>query len=176
MRYTLMLFACLLACGCATKVYIGPGTGVSAESQLVLSRTLEDALEQFNLRPFAKKRVLLRIFGSSQTVGIVPARTLIWSLMAERLAKSGASLVNNNPDLLLNLSVAICGVDVVRRDFIPFYHHTNFRATVEVRLAAFDPLTMALVGDVQRAIASWCYREKYWFYIIGPYRSMWKEQ
>jgi len=176
MRYGFVFFLALLSAGCATKVYIGPGTGVSAESQLVLSRTLEDTLDRLTLGSFAKKRVLLRIFGSSQTVGIVPSHTLIWSLVAERLARSGAVLVDKNPDVLLNLSVAICGVDVVRRDFIPFYHHTNFRATVDVRLAAYDPLTMALVGKVQHARTSWCYREKYWFYIIGPYRSLWKEE
>lgn len=176
MRYISAFSLCLLSLGCATKVYIGPGTGVSAESQIVLSQTLEDALSRLNLRQFAKKRVLLRIFGSSRTVGLVPSNTLIWSLMAEQLAKNGVSLVIREPDLILNLSVAICGVDVVRRDFIPFYHHTNFRATVDLRLAAYDPLTMALVGEPQHTRASWCYREKYWFYIIGPYRSMWKEQ
>ena len=176
MRYGFVFFLALLSAGCATKVYIGPGTGVSAESQLVLSRTLEDTLDRLSLGSFAKKRVLLRIFGSSQTVGIAPSHTLIWSLLAERLAKNGAALVNKNPDVLLYLSVAICGVDVVRRDLIPFYHHTNFRATVDLRLAAYDPVTMVLVGKVQRTRASWCYREKYWFYIIGPYRSLWKEE
>jgi len=176
MRQGLVLALMLLTAGCATKVYIGPGTGVSAESQLVLSRTLQDALNKLNLGSFAKKRVLLRIFGSSQTVGIAPSHTLIWSLLAERLAKSGATLVNKNPDVLLYLSVAICGVDVVRRDLIPFYHHTNFRATVDLRLAAYDPHTMALIDKVQHTRASWCYREKYWLYIIGPYRSLWKEE
>lgn len=176
MRRGLAFALMFLTAGCATKVYIGPATGVSAESQLVLSRTLQDALNRLNLGSFAKKRVLLRIFGSSQTIGIAPSRTLIWSLLAERLAKDGAILVNSNPDVLLHLSVAVCGVDVVRRDFIPFYHHTNFRATVDLRLAAYDPHTMALTGKVQHARASWCYREQYWFYIIGPYRSLWKEE
>jgi len=171
MRLLGFLLVVSLLCGCATKVYVGPGTGVSAESQTVLSRSLSDVIGRLDFSRFKEKRVKVELFGMGGTLGGRPTQTLIFSLLIEKLLKDGVLLEDDHSaDVLLAVSVKVAGVDVVRRDFPPFYHHTSFRGCVSLHTVAYDTDTYKIL-DTQDVTAEYRYREHYWFYIIGPYRS-----
>jgi hypothetical protein len=63
-------------------------------------------------------------------------------------------------------------VDIVARDFYYTYHHTTIRGVVEARLVGYDNKSGEIVytHDALGVVVS---RERYIFYIIGPYRSIW---
>lgn len=162
----------VLLCGCATKVYVGPGTGISAESQLVLSRSLSDVIDRLDFSKFKGKRVRVELFGMGRILGARPTQTLIYSLLLEKILEDGLLLEDDHSaEIFLAVSVRVAGVDVVRRDLPPFYHHTSFRGCVSLRTVAYDTDNYRIM-DTQDVTAEYRYREHYWFYIIGPYRSI----
>jgi len=175
MRWTLLPAIVFTACGCASKIYVGPTTGISAEGQVVLQRALEDVIDGLELDKFKKKRVRVELYGGPGVLGVAARRTLIYSLIANRLLKEGARLEDDHgADCILSVSVLAYGVDVVRRDLPPFYHHTSFRGTAALRAVAYVPATFQILSTVQ-AGSTWVWRERYWFYVLGPYQSLWKE-
>ena len=74
-------------------------------------------------------------------------------------------------EITLSVSLRIAGVDIVARDFYYTYHHTSIRGVVEARLVGYDVKSGNIVYT-QDALGVVLYRERYIFYIIGPYRSM----
>ncbi|MCX7703941.1 MAG: hypothetical protein N2234_07605 [Planctomycetota bacterium] len=168
------LILLILLCGCATKVYIGPGTGVSAESQIVLSRSLSDAITDLDFSKFSGKKMKIQLFGMGGVLGAQPAQMLAYSLLIEHLLSSGVQVSNEqDAELLLALSIKVAGVDVTARDFPPvmplIYHHTGFRGCVSLRSTVYDLKEMKIL-NTQDSTVEYYYIERYWFSLIGPYR------
>jgi len=176
MRITAVVCLLVLFCGCATKVYIGPGTGISAESQIVLSRALSDAVNSLDFSKFAGKRLRVQLFGMGGVLGAQPTQALAYSLLTEKILSAGGSISDEqNADLFCAVSVKVAGVDVTSRDFPPvfpfLYHHTAFRGCVSLRSVVYD-VKEGKIADTQDKTVEYYYRERYWFSLIGPYRWM----
>ncbi|MHC4660066.1 MAG: hypothetical protein ACYS8W_00130 [Planctomycetota bacterium] len=180
MRRKLPVCIILLACaavsfGCASKIYVGPSSGRSAENQLLISRAADEAFKDLDLGEFKGKNVHLAVYGlAAKASAQGPEEAFIANHLVERLGKARARIVQRreDADIVLTVSLRIAGVDIVRRDFYYTYRHTTIRGVVEARIVGYDNKSGEIVftRDALGVVVS---RERYLFYIIGPYRSIW---
>jgi len=165
----------LLFTGCASKVYVGPSSGRGAENQMLISRAADEAFKKTDFAKFADKKIFLQVFGlAAKAAAQSPEESFIANLLRERLSLAGARVVPRLGDSDFHLTVAlrIAGVDIVTRDFYYTYHHTTIRGVVEAHMAWYDAKTGKLI-DTDDALGAIIYRERYWFYIFGPFRKQW---
>ncbi|TET33783.1 MAG: hypothetical protein E3J72_15925 [Planctomycetota bacterium] len=171
---------CVLVCsllfgGCASKKYVGPSSGRGAENQMLISRAVDQAFKKTDFTKFADKKIYLQVCGlAAKAAAQSPEESFISNHLLEKLSRAGARVVPRMEDADLHLTVAlrIAGVDIVARDFYYTYHHTSIRGVVEAHMVGYDARTGKIVYT-EDALGVILYRERYWFYIFGPYRKIW---
>ena len=98
----IILFACaVVSFGCASKVYVGPSSGRSAENQLLISRAADEAFKSLDLGEFGGKKVHLEVYGlaaKASTQG--PEEAFIANHLVEKLGKAKARSSHCNGRLI----------------------------------------------------------------------------
>lgn len=175
-RYTVGLsIACvlLLAAGCATRRYVGPTTGRSADMQKATSAALDNAVESLSFAKFAGKRCVVTVASLAENFGgESPENAAIRGAFAEKLARDGVRVVSDpaRADLRLAVRARVVGVNVVRRDFPPFYYRETTTAIVDLRTTVFEPGEWKILEQRDARVLLHL-AQSYWFYIIGPFES-----
>lgn len=170
-----LLLAALLSSACATKRYIGPTSGRSADSQLATSYALDKVLSSAtSLSALSGKRVYIEAFSLTEHQGEErsPEEHLLAAWFSEKLRQQGTQVVERKEEAEAVLSIAAkaMGVDVVRRDFPPIIYIESTRGLVDLHLAAFDPQGKILFTEDKREKA--VFRDYYLFYLFGPLTSV----
>jgi len=171
------LLALVVVSGCATKVYQGPTSGRGAEQQLAVSAAALSAVEQMTLNDLKGKKVHLRVTSLTPRGGGTesPEERFIKNLLTEELVQIGAKLttVPEKADRVLSILLRAMGVDIIRRDLPPIYHHTTFRGLVDARYVVYEMSNGLTKRILHRgwARAEANYTEMYIFYIIGPIKE-----
>lgn len=169
--------AAVLASGCAWKIYQGPETGQSAEAMRVVAAAIDGVLAQIDLGPCRGEQVYVDVQALAPALADRPSTGTgyVRAQLVERLVGEGCGLVDDPSQATVMLSVMVraAGVDVIRRDFPPLYHHTTFRGLADARVVVYR-MEDGRLREVLRSL--WAeqetyYREIYLFYIIGPITS-----
>jgi hypothetical protein len=171
-----MAAAAALAAGCATKVYIGPTSGRGAEPQLAISLSAERAFAALDVAPYRGKRVAVEVYGLTERLERdSPEEAFVRGLLVERLLRGGAMVAasRDDADMLMAVTLRSAGVDVVRRDFPPVYHHTTFEGVTSAQVIGYVLRGKAAtaIASIARCEGTAIYREIYLFYIVGPIPS-----
>lgn len=112
----------LLMQGCATKRYVGPTSGRSADLQRAVSASLDNIVRGFSFAPYAGRSCFLEVVSLAENSGgTSPENESIGALFAERLAMDGVRTVPDpgKADLHMIVRARTVGVNVVRRDLPP---------------------------------------------------------
>jgi hypothetical protein len=165
--------ALLASAGCASKIYIGPTSGRGAEQQLAVSTSAHRAFRGFDVEPLRGRAVAVEVYGLADKLeGLSPEEGFVRSLLVRRLVESGARVVEarSEADTLVSVSLDAAGVDVIRRDFPPIYHHTTFRGLTRGRLVVYTLREGSVVASTSASPFSGeaIFRESYIFYVFGP--------
>jgi len=170
-----LLLAALLSSACATKRYIGPTSGRSADSQLATSYALDKVLSSAtSLSALSGKRVYIEAFSLTEHQGEErsPEEHLLRAWFSEKLRQQGTQVADRKEEAeaVLSIVAKAMGVDVVRRDFPPIIYIESTRGLVDLHLAAFDPQGKILFTEDKRGKA--VFRDYYLFYLFGPLTSV----
>lgn len=168
------VLAASIAAGCATRRYVGPTTGRSADMQKATSLALEDALRTVSFAKIAGKKCFVEVVSLAESrAGESPENAVIRGMLAERLVRDGVFVVSGHEDAEVRLSVRArsLGVNTVRRDFPPLYYRETTTGTCDLHATVY-----AVPGWT--TLDQWDARGKvhlaqsYWFYIVGPVESL----
>lgn len=165
--------ALLAAGGCATKRYVGPTTGRSADMQKATSAALDKALQSQSFAGLAGKRCLLDVVSLAENYGgESPENMALRGAFAEKLAQDGAAVAADpaQADVRISVRARVVGVNVVRRDFPPLYYRETTQAAVDLHVTVYDaPGAKILDRKDLRGAASLA--QSYYLYIVGPFES-----
>lgn len=172
----LLAWVSLAGSGCVTKIYQGPTTGRAGEPQIALAKSADRALEQFDAKVVAGKRVLIQVFGLTERLeGESPEEAYIHALLNEQVLRAGGQLAGEVKDaqVLLTCALRSAGVDVARRDVPLIYVHHQFRAVTSARIlaATLQDRIATTVLHQQSVVGEATYTERYILYIFGPIQS-----
>lgn len=166
-------FALLAAGGCATKRYVGPTTGRSADMQRATSAALDKALRSQSFAGLAGKRCLLDVVSLAENFGgESPENMALRGAFAEKLLQEGVVVVTDPAQAEVRLAVRarVVGVNVVRRDFPPLYYRESTQAAVDLHVTAYDARD-AKILDQKDLRGGADLAQSYYLYMIGPFES-----
>ena len=169
----MVAFVLVLAAGCATRRYVGPTTGRSADMQIAVSMALDNVLSSVSFDKFAGEKCFLEVFSLAETFGgESPENAVIRGAFAERLARDGVLLVTDPATAEIRLSVRarVIGVNIIRRDFPPLYYRETTTAVVDLHMVVYSGPDRKLRDqlDARRRLHL---AQSYILYIIGPFES-----
>jgi len=173
--------ACLLllflAQGCATKRYVGPTSGRSADLQRAISAALDNIVRGFSFSPHAGRSCLVEVVSLAENFGgTSPENELIGALFSEQLARDGIRTMpdSSKADLHMIVRVRTVGVNVVRRDLPFLFYRESTRAVVDLRITLLS-VPDGKILEQRDATRNYVLAQTYWLYIIGPFESKeWK--
>jgi hypothetical protein len=175
MSFILFLaLALFVTAGCATRRYVGPTTGRSADMQKATSAALDKAVESISFAQYAGKRCTLEVVSLAENFGgESPENAVLRGTLAERLVRDGVILSPDEEPSDLHLAVRgrVVGVNVVRRDFPPVFYRETTTAVVDLRMTLYSRGDWKILEqrDVRERLHL---AQMYWLYIIGPYESL----
>lgn len=174
-NFLLFLAVALLATtGCATRRYVGPTTGRSADMQRATSTALDRAVQSASFTQYAGKRCTLEVVSLAENFGgESPENAAIRGAIAEKLARDGV-IVASEPgqaDLRLSVRARVVGVNVVRRDFPPMFYRETTTAVVDLHMTFYSRGDWKIL-EQRDARERLHLAQMYWLYFIGPYESL----
>lgn len=164
----------LLATGCATRRYVGPTTGRSADMQKAISLALDNVVDGLSFERYAGKRCHLEVVSLAESFGREsPENEVLRAAFAHRLARGGVTVTQDpaGADMRLSVRARVVGVNVIRRDFPLLYYRETVSAVVDFHATAYslpDGKILEQRDDRRRLHLA----NSYWFYIIGPFESL----
>jgi hypothetical protein len=164
----------LLISACATKRYVGPTMGRSADSQFTPTDALEKALKSASFEFYRGKIVWIDVYTLTERTGKESAEErFLRSWLSEKLLSQGARIapLKNQSDVILDVKARVFGVNQTRRDFILLFYMEITHALVDLHLSSYERESGKIL-DVQDLKGEVRYREYYIFYMIGPFRSI----
>lgn len=179
MRFVLILTLALFATtGCATRRYVGPTTGRSADMQRATSLALDNAVQSASFAGYRGKSCFVEVVSLAENFGgESPENAVIRGAFAEKLAMDGL-IVPPDPDqaeFLLSVRARAVGVNVVRRDFIPVFYRETTTSLVDLRMTLYSRKDWTILE--QRDVRGQVHLARmYWLYFIGPFESLRWEQ
>lgn len=160
--------------GCAFKVYVGPGSGRSAEYQLAVSKSVEEAFKDVEFKDLKGKKVYVETSGLAQKASDLSAEEgYVRSEIFQKLFKAGAEPVTGleNADARISARLRITGIDIVERHLPGIYYRVSVRGVTSARLVIYDVKEKRILDSLD-ANGIIHYTEVYWMYFLGPYRSI----
>lgn len=169
--------ALLATTGCATRRYVGPTTGRSADMQKAASAALDKAIQSSSFASYAGKRCTLEVVSLAENFGgESPENAVLRGAFAERLARDGVIVAPDSgpADLRLSVRARVVGVNVVRRDFPPVFYRETTTAVVDLHVTVYSRADWKILE--QRDLRERLHlAQMYWIYFIGPFESVnWK--
>ena len=164
----------LLATGCATRRYVGPTTGRSADMQKAISLALDNVVDGLSFERYAGKRCQLEVVSLAEGFGREsPENEVLRAAFAHRLARGGVTVTQDpaGADMRLSVRARVVGVNVIRRDLPLLYYRETVSAVVDFHATAYslpDGKILEQRDDRRRLHLA----NSYWFYIIGPFESL----
>jgi len=174
--FLLFAFTIMIASysGCAFKVYVGPGSGRSAEYQLAVSKSVEEALKDVEFESLKGKKVFVETSGLAQKAADLSAEEgYVRAEIFQKLFKAGAEPINelSDADARISARLRITGIDIVERHLPGIYYRVSVRGVTSARLVIYDNSKKAIMDTIE-ANGIIHYTEVYWLYFLGPYRSI----
>lgn len=168
------VLAASVAAGCATRRYVGPTTGRSADMQRATSLALEDALRPVSFAKIAGKKCLVEVVSLAESrAGESPENAVARGILAEKLVRDGVVVVSDPSAAEVRLSVRArsLGVDTLRRDFPLLYYRETTTGTCDLHATLYSAPGWTIL-DQWDARARVHLAQVYWFYIVGPFESL----
>lgn len=170
----LSLFFLLFLSACATERYQGPISGISANAQLTETLALGKVVDRFDLSGYSGKKVFLDVVTLTERLTErSPEEAFIHSWLTEKLSEQGVRVVLSEAeaDLRLTARARAFGVDRMRRD-LPFIYYAEItRGLADFHFALYDLKEARLLTTFDR-FEKVSVRESFWFYMIGPFRTV----
>jgi hypothetical protein len=169
----LSLFLLFLS-ACATQRYQGPISGLSANSQITETVALGKVIEHLDFAPYSGKKIFLDVVTLTERfTERSPEESFIHSWLAEKLVAQGIQVVSSeaDADLRLTARARAFGVDRVRRDLPLIYYAEIIRGLADFHFALYDLKEGRLIDTFDR-VGKASLRESFWFYMIGPFRTV----
>lgn len=170
----LVAVALIATAGCATRRYVGPTTGRSADMQKATSMALDKAVQSASFAKYSGKRCTLEVVSLAENFGgESPENAAIRGALVEKLVRDGVIVEpgDGQSDLRLSVRARVVGVNVVRRDFPPVFYRETTTAVVDLHMTLFSRGDWKIL-EQRDARERLHLAQMYWLYIIGPYESL----
>lgn len=170
----LAVFLLLFISACATERYQGPVSGISANAQLTQTLALGKVVDRLDFSGYSGKKVFLDVVTLTERLTErSPEEAFIHSWLTEKLFDQGVRVVDAEADADLRLTVRAraFGVDRIRRDLPFIYYAEVTRGLADFHFALYDLKEERLLATFDR-FERVSVRESFWFYIIGPNRTV----
>ncbi len=170
----LTLFLLFLLSACATERYQGPISGISANAQLTETLALGKVVDRLDFSGYSGKKAFLNVVTLTERLTErSPEEAFIHSWLTEKLTEQGVRVVlsETEADLRLTARARAFGVDRIRRDLPFIYYAEVTRGLADFHFALYDLKEERLLTTFDR-FESVSVRESFWFYIIGPNRTV----
>ncbi len=168
-----VLFCLLVPSGCATKRYVGPTSGRSADMQRGITYSLDNIIRGFSFSSYAGKACFLEVVSLAENFGgVSPENEMIGALFAEQFARDGVRRVaeSGKADLHMIVRARTIGVNVIRRDLPFLIYRETTRAVVDLRMTLISVPDGKIIEQEDSARAYFL-AQTYWLYIFGPFES-----
>lgn len=170
----LSIFLFLFLSACATERYQGPASGLSANAQIAQTSALGRVVDRLDFGAYSGKTVFLDVVTLTERLTErSPEEAFIHSWITEKLRDQGLRVVPSeaDADLRLTARARAFGVDRIRRDLPLIYYAEVTRALADFRFTLYDLAAARLLATFDR-VERVSLRESFWFYIIGPIRTV----